>query len=106
MDLQIEVVSGADGERGLAVSGEVDVATAGQLADALTDCIEAGEGTVRVDISAVTLIDSSGLGALVVASEALRRNGRVLELRRPQAIVTKALTVTGLDQILTVDDEH
>lgn len=56
----------ADGAA-LAVSGEIDIASAARLESALLAAMTAS-GSVRLDLSGVSFIDSSGLRALVTAS--------------------------------------
>ena len=74
----------ADGHL-VTVAGEVDIATAPQLAETLADA--ANGGTVRVDISGVTFLDSSGLHALVAAHRYITRNGNTdLRSTAPQEL--------------------
>ena len=77
----------------VALRGELDMATAGGLADWLT-CI-AGS-TVVVDLTELTFMDSSGITALVIARNRMAEDGNELILTRPQPIVRRALEVTGL----------
>ena len=58
--------------------GELDIASLGDLCAAISDAAHEGAGTVVVDLSQVTFIDSSGLGALVELRSRLRRSGRRL----------------------------
>jgi anti-anti-sigma factor len=55
----------------LAVVGEIDLATAPQLRDALNEA--RGVARVVVDLSSVTFIDSSGLNVLVHGQRELAR---------------------------------
>jgi anti-anti-sigma factor len=65
-----------DGVLVLAVSGELDLATAPQLQEKITAAREAGEG-VRLDLRPLTFIDSSGLRVLLgrPSTRATRRRG-------------------------------
>jgi anti-anti-sigma factor len=49
----------------VAVSGEVDVATAGDLLDALAEATGGGPDRLVIDLLDVSFMDSSGLGVLV-----------------------------------------
>jgi anti-anti-sigma factor len=71
MDAETLRVSALDGERGLRLQGELDLATAPFLAEALAGM--AGEGQARLDLSGLVFIDSSGLHAIV--DFARRENG-------------------------------
>jgi len=75
--------------------GELDVASADGLADSL---VELAGSTVVVDLSDLTFMDSSGIGALVRARNRIRGDGLgELVLTRPGAIVRKTLEIVGLD---------
>jgi anti-sigma B factor antagonist len=64
--MRIDVRTDADGSTVLAVDGEVDLAVAGALQQAGIDAIEAHPAAdLRVDVSQVTFMDSTGLGALI-----------------------------------------
>ena len=55
-----------------------------------------------VDLSEVSFIDSSGLGALVGAEKEMRAAGHELRLVVTQPQITRLLTLTGLDQVFTI----
>jgi anti-anti-sigma factor len=80
----------------VAVAGEVDMATAPEL----RTCLDALEGRVVVDLAEVTFLDSSGMGALVVARKRLLDLGGDLVVRAPQPHVRHVLEVTGLTELL------
>lgn len=88
------------------VSGEVDLHTAPSLRAALDAAVaeasEADSGAVLVDLTGVSFMDSTGLGELVGAYKALDKAGKRLHLTRGPDRVAKLLTLTGLDQVLTV----
>ena len=67
----------------IAPEGELDIASVGDLRAARTDAAREGPGAVVVDLSQVTFIDSSGLGALVELHSRLRRSGRRLAVVAP-----------------------
>ncbi|MGK2948473.1 MAG: STAS domain-containing protein [Acidimicrobiales bacterium] len=81
------------------VAGEVDLATAGELAAALEPLLATGDGPIVLDVGGVTFIDSSGLAVLAQAAA----SGRTLVLRRPSKIVVRVIETTGLDQVLTLE---
>ena len=55
-----------------------------------------------VDLSGVTFIDSTGLGALMRAHQRLRRQGRALSLICPAGPARRALEVSGLVGVLPI----
>jgi anti-anti-sigma factor len=69
-----------DSEVRLVVAGELDLATAPALHDAVTQLLGAGEpSTVVIDLGEVTFLDSSGLGALLRArADVLAAGGRLV----------------------------
>jgi anti-anti-sigma factor len=78
----------------VALHGELDIESADGLADALVDI--AGS-TVVVDLSDLTFMDSTGIGALVVARNRILADGQSqLVVTRPTGIVRKALEIVGL----------
>jgi anti-sigma B factor antagonist len=78
----------------VALHGELDIASAGGLADAL---VEVAGSTVVVDLSDLTFINSTGIAALVVARNRIVEKGLgQLVLARPGEIVRKVLEITGL----------
>jgi anti-sigma B factor antagonist len=87
----------------MSIRGEIDLATAPQLHDAL-DSIDSGLGVV-VDLTQVTFLDSSGLSELVKAHE-LHPGGVRLVVATPA--IHRVLDVSGLLEVFsiyeTVDD--
>jgi anti-sigma B factor antagonist len=78
----------------VAMHGELDVASAEGLTDAL---IELAGSTLVVDLAGLTFMDSSGIGALVRARNRIEADGLgELVLTRPTSIVRKALEIVGL----------
>jgi len=85
----------------LRISGEIDISTAPQLRERLQ---ELDSRSVVVDLSAMTFIDSTGLGVLVGAFKRLREGGGDLVLRAPTRSTRKVLELTGLSQVVTIED--
>src|SRR5215475_9651470 len=91
------VVTVSDGHL-VKVSGEVDLATAPQLAEVLG---QFANGTLRVDLSGVTFLDSSGLRTLVRAHRDAQRAGRSMIVCGPlHPLVQQTIEITGLDEVL------
>jgi anti-sigma B factor antagonist len=85
---EVRVLAHAGGMR-VEVLGELDLASAPRLAEAL-DALPSG-GELVVDLAGVTLVDSSGLAVLLRAGE-----GRSLVFVRPGQNVRRVLGVSGL----------
>ena len=88
----------------VAVTGEIDMACAWEVADVVFDAATRG-GVVRVvaDLSRVTFMDSTGVSALVAAKQALDANGQELVVSAVPDGVAQILKITGVDEILTVE---
>lgn len=84
-----------NGDHLIQVTGELDLASAPDLAAEIT---AAADGSVTLDLSGVTFIDSSALRALVVAGRELKDAGRQLLIGPRSAVVDRVLSVTQLDQ--------
>ena len=84
-------------------TGEIDIASAPGLWAALSEAIAAGQGDVVVDLSGVTFMDCQGLNVLLRAFKALSPEGRRLCLRAPRPQARKALEVSGVASVLTLD---
>ena len=87
----------------IAAHGEVDASTARQLAAALESEITSAPGsTVTVDLSDVSFLDSTGLGALVSAKKAASATGGDVALRGVPTRIMRILEITSLTQVFTI----
>lgn len=84
----------------LAVSGEIDLASAPML-EGRIQALDAG-GPIVVDLSGVTFIDSTGLRVLISANEAANGAGGSLHLVAIDGPVTKLFSITGVEEWLNV----
>jgi anti-sigma B factor antagonist len=84
---------------GLAVSGEVDIATAPQLRTALADAIGGSPRGVELDLRDCSFIDSTGLQVIVRAAVALAERGGWVSLGRPPEHLRRLFETAGLDHI-------
>lgn len=84
----------------IAVAGELDVATAPLLIDAIAAITH---GPVTIDLEEVGFIDSSGLGAVVAAHQRLAAAGRRLEITGRSPMVARVFEVSGVEEILRRD---
>ncbi len=86
-----------DGGRVFVLRGELDASTC----PGLIECLTGPSGClVVVDLSQLTFIDSSGLGALHAAKQRAIKNGGTLVVSRPSPMVHRVLEITGLDMWL------
>lgn len=86
--------------------GELDVASAPRLVDAMAELGGGGsDGAVVIDMAGVGFMDSSGLRALLDCERSCRDRGRRFALARPTDSVRRVLELVDLLDTLTVLDD-
>lgn len=85
------------------IEGELDLASAPQLVDAIAALPEVGEPVV-LDLGSVTFVDSSGVRALLDADRIAIEKGRKLAIFRPGVAVTRLLDLVDLRSQFTEVD--
>ena len=93
-------VARTEGSTVVAVGGEIDGATAPELAATLQ---RFEHESVTVDLAGVTFIDSAGLGTLVQAHQRSNVAGGRLTVRGSHPNVQKTFEITGLADLLLAD---
>jgi anti-sigma B factor antagonist len=88
----------------IAVVGEIDVATAPQLREALHEVIAQGHATVVLDLLGVTFLDSTALGVLVGGLKRCRELGGELHVVVADARIKKIFEITGLVKVFPIVD--
>ena len=89
--LEISPLVGVPGVR---LDGELDLATAPLLTEALLDF--ASENEVHLDLALLTFLDSSGLHAIIALAR-FQDCDRSVVLLNPSAAVLRILEITGID---------
>jgi anti-anti-sigma factor len=99
-------ITRSDDSRGvvLALSGELDVISAPDLAVQLGGLAAEACPRVLLDLSGLTFVDSSGVSVLVKAKHEAEANGRRLILRNPTEQVHQVFSVVGLADWLAYED--
>jgi len=87
----------------VAFEGELDMSSAEGLRRQVTELRERGAGTIILDASAMTFIDSVGLSVVIALHLRLAESGDALVLRHPSAAVMRMLEVAGLTNQLVFD---
>lgn len=85
----------------LRLAGELDIGTADHFRQ-MFEALDAQAGTVVVDLSALTFIDSTGLHELVVAHTAQQAAGGDLVLQAPSSQTRRVLEIVGLDRLFAI----
>jgi anti-sigma B factor antagonist len=98
VELGIDITTYGDWQV-IAASGDLDLYTSPSLR---SNVHEVAGDKIAVDLTDVTFIDSSGLGAIVGALKHVReRGGTFAVIAPPEGSLTRLLTLTGLDQIVS-----
>lgn len=85
----------------ITVAGEIDYATAADVRQAVSEAINTIQPTrILVDIAGVHLIDSTGVGILVVAYRICRQLGIEFSVRNQTDLVDRVLRALGVRDIL------
>ncbi|GAA2632574.1 anti-sigma factor antagonist BldG [Dactylosporangium fulvum] len=84
--------------------GELDVSTSPELRRTVNAALDQGNGTLIVDLSAVTFMDSTTLGVLIGAYNRLRETGGGLAVVCPDDRVRRVFRITGLDKVFHLFD--
>jgi anti-sigma B factor antagonist len=88
----------------VAVTGEIDLFTAPEFKQRMSELIDAGRSRLVVDLSETTFIDSSSLGVLIGAHRRLKLRGGALLVVCSNEAIAKTFKITGLDGVFTLAD--
>jgi anti-sigma B factor antagonist len=84
----------------LAVSGELDIATAPALRDRLESAIKAGKHRLVIDLHGVDFLDSVALATIVHARKELPEDGKLTLAVEPGSYVELIFESSGLNKML------
>ncbi|GAE36903.1 STAS domain-containing protein [Halalkalibacter akibai] len=87
----------------LYLSGEIDAYTAPKLREELTPLTELGN-SVKVDLSDVHYIDSTGLGIFIGALKATHIHKGDFILTGMSERIKRLFTITGLNEVITIEE--
>ena len=73
---------------------------------AIEQLFDAGECRVVVDVGAVPMIDSSGIGVLVRSLTSAKQRGGALKLVNPSKLALQTLKIVGLINLFEVFNEQ
>ena len=85
------------------VQGELDLSTSTALRAAVEGAYGDGAPRVAVDLSGVTFMDSSSLGALVACLHEVNERGGEMRLVGVSGSPAKVIALTGLDAAFIID---
>ena len=100
MDDELSITSSREGSTAIvAASGEIDLSNVGDLRSAVTAAAD-GVDRLRLDLTGVEFIDSTGLGGLLELRSTLRAQSVTLEIAAGEGPVRQAVEITGLCELL------
>jgi anti-sigma B factor antagonist len=94
---------GDDGFLDIRLNGDCDLYTAPSFAAAILDRIAAGARQLRLDLSGVDYLDSTGVGALIRILQAARRSGCELRFRGVSGSPRKVLRMSNILVLMRED---
>lgn len=103
MDLTVTLESQDEQRTVVRCAGALDFSSRDALADATGPLV--GPGEFVVDLTDVSFVDSTGIGALVTLSQSLEDVGGRLVVRDPSRPVQRILEVSGLSDLWTESGE-
>jgi anti-sigma B factor antagonist len=88
----------------IALRGEIDAANTPDLHAELERHLSDGRRLIHIDAAAITFIDSAAIGELIISTEKCRRAQGSLILTNVPSRVQRVISMTGLDDILHIDN--
>jgi anti-anti-sigma factor len=86
------------------LAGEIDLANAKSLGDCLCHALDLTNGTLVVDMTSVSFIDSSAMAMMLRVHQAAVAQHGTVSWRGIQHFPMKALALAGLETLLVLDE--
>ena len=98
---RLTITSHSEGETvRLALEGELDLASAGQVQDGLAEAEASAARRIVIDLDGLAFIDSTGLRTLIEADARARERGSELVLRPGDESIQRVFELTGALDVL------
>jgi anti-sigma B factor antagonist len=97
IEFTVAVSAGPEGTV-VAPRGELDIATQGELREALAR--RPADGGVTLDLSGVRFMDTSGLRLILETAEASRRDGFTFSVVRGSPAVQRLFDIAGVTELV------
>jgi anti-sigma B factor antagonist len=89
----------------LALTGELDLAAASVLRDAVTEAVKSPDvDAILVDLDGLTFLDSTGIGVLVAGWRTANDSGKRLRVDNAHGMAREVLRITGVWSALSGED--
>ena len=89
----------------VSIEGKINVDNSEDMRQTLSDILRSKPETIRVDLSQVVSIDSSGLATLLDATAIARKQNTRLILQGIRGQMRYMLEITRLDRLFDIDAE-
>ena len=87
----------------ISLEGELDVSTADKLKEHLHNLADKESLDMKINLTNLDYIDSTGLGVMIGVLKKLKINGKEIYILNPKINVKKIFAITGLDKIFKVE---
>jgi len=104
IDFRLEEDRPRHGTVVVTVHGDLDLHSADELGDRLSEAARDGASSVVVDLSNVDFVDSQGLGALLRGTRRLGGREGQFRLVVPAPQVRRVFEITALDRVFPLDE--
>ncbi len=102
--LDIRTADLSNGWISLLVTGEVDLATVGELQAAIDQVYDAGQSALVVDLTGTSFMDSTGLKALVMADRRFTEAERGFAVAVSGGPISRLIDLSGVNASIRVVD--
>ncbi len=104
MDIEVSQEQGRRPVTVFHIKGEINITTYEQLEQKAREAFNAGTRDLLLDLTEVTFVDSTGLGALIGTRRRVHAFHGSLGLVIPNEAVMKVFTITGLEKVFDIYD--
>ncbi len=101
---EVEASTSEGGAAVIAVHGEVDIATAADLAQRLAAAVDSGAQQLVIDLTDVSFIDCAGVRPIASIRGRLPQESCQVVLRRPPPLARKVIELFDLDGPCVIED--
>ena len=98
-------VDSANGSIVIKLRGELDMATAPGLGQAINRALDAKPSALHLDLAELSFLDSTGIRVLIAGCRRAGGQGCSFVLCSPSRSVLKALRLTGVDRLMVIEDD-
>lgn len=85
------------------IYGRLDITNSHKLKEAFKNIDESTYNTVILDFSNLEIIDSSGIGKILVFYKKIKDNNANLIIRKPNQYIREIFELTQLDKIIKIE---